>query len=114
MIDPAGFAENLALRKDSARQTLRQASIEELRALVTQLFSDTVHPFSEPFSQFIEEHRSETAVRGETSDGVAFLYYPRTNRGMWYIYTGKRLSVGLLGTNSLKALSELSAEAGFF
>jgi hypothetical protein len=30
------------------------------------------------------------------------------------MYTGKRLSVGLLGTNSLKALSELSAEAGFF
>jgi hypothetical protein len=33
---------------------------------------------------------------------------------MWYTHTGKRLSVGLLGTNSLKALSELSAEAGFF
>ncbi len=30
------------------------------------------------------------------------------------MHTGKRLSVGLLGTNSLKALSELSAEAGFF
>jgi hypothetical protein len=115
IIDPAGFAERLALRKDSARQTLRGASKEELHALVGELFPpDTVHPFYELFSQFIEEHRSETAVRGETSDGIAFVYYPRTNRGIWYMYTGKRLSVGQLGTNSLKALSELSAEAGFF
>ncbi len=70
MIDPTGFAENLALRKESARQTLRVASKEELHALIAELFPpDTVHPFYEPFSQFIEEHRSETAVRGETSDG---------------------------------------------
>lgn len=32
---------------------------------------------------------------------------------MWYTYTGKRLSVGLLGTTSLKALAEITAEAGF-
>jgi carboxylesterase type B len=114
MIDPAGFAENLALRKESARRTLRAASTEDLRALVGELFSDTVHPFYEPFSNFIEEHRSETAVRGETSDGIAFVYYPRSNQGMWYMYTGQRLSVGLLGTNSLKALYELTAEAGLF
>ena len=114
MIDPAGFAENLALRKESARHTLRTASGEDLRALVEELFAGTVHPFYEPFSKFIEEHRTETAVRGETSDGIAFVYYPRTNRGMWYTHSGKRLSVGLLGTNGLKALSELSAEAGFF
>jgi len=114
IIDPAGFAEKLALRKDSARQTLRGASKEELHALIGELFAESVHPFYESFSQFIEEHSSETAVRGETSDGIAFVYYPRSNRGMWYMYTGKRLSVGQLGTNSLKALSELSAEAGFF
>jgi len=115
MIDPAGFAEKLALRKESARQTLRGASKEELHALIAELFPpDTVHPFYELFSQFIEEHRSETAVRGETSDGIAFVYYPRTNRGMWYMHTGKRPSVGLLGTTSLKALSELCAEAGIF
>ena len=83
MIDPAGFAENLALRKESARHTLRVASKEELHALIAELFADSVHPFYEPFSRFIEEHHSETAVRGETSDGIAFVYYPRTNRGMW-------------------------------
>src|SRR5258708_19923307 len=114
MIEPGGFAENLALRKESARHTLRVASKEELHALIAELFADSVHPFYEPFSRFIEEHRSETAVRGETSDGIAFVYYPRTNRGMWYTHTGKRLSVGLLGTNTLKPLSALTPQAEFF
>jgi carboxylesterase type B len=114
MDDPLNFAQTLGQRKESARRTLRQASTEELRALVLKLFADTVHPFAEPMSQFIEEHRSETAVRGETSDGVSFVYYPRTNRGMWYMYTGQRLSVGVLGKTSLKALSDLTTEAGFF
>jgi hypothetical protein len=114
MTEPLNFAATLSARKESARRTLRQASTEELRSLIAELFADTVHPFYEPFSQFIEEHRSETAVRGETSDGIAFIYYPRSNRGIWYTYTGKRLSVGLLGTTSLKALSEITAEAGFF
>src|SRR5260370_34529944 len=110
IIDPAGFAERLALRKDSARQTLRGASKEELHALIGELFPpDTVHPFYERFSQFIEEHRSESAVRGETSDSIAFVYYARTNRSMWYMHTGKRPSIGLVGRNSLKALSELCA-----
>ena len=46
MIDPGGFAENLALRIESARRTLRGASSnEELCALVAELFGDSVHPF---------------------------------------------------------------------
>jgi hypothetical protein len=112
--EPLNFAATLSGRKESARRTLRQVSIEELRALSMELFADRAHPFAEPFSQFIEEHRSETAVRGETSDGISFLYYPRSNRGIWYMYIGERLSVGLLGTNSLKGLSEITTEAGFF
>jgi hypothetical protein len=112
--EPLNFAATLSERKESARRTLRQASIEELRALAIELFAERAHPFAETFSQFIEEHRSETAVRGETSDGASFLYYPRSNRGIWYMYVGERLSVGLLGKNSLTALSELTTAAGFF
>jgi hypothetical protein len=36
--EPTGFAKKLTLRKESARQTLRQVSCEELRALVLELF----------------------------------------------------------------------------
>lgn len=72
--EPSGFAEMLRQRKESARKTLRQTSCEELRALVRELFPDGSHPWAEPMSQFIEEHQAETAVRGETSDRIAFVY----------------------------------------
>ena len=41
---PAGYAEKLAQRKESARNTIREASVVELRTLVTELFPDGTHP----------------------------------------------------------------------
>jgi len=110
--EPSGFAEMLIQRKESARKTLRSISCEELRALVRQLFPDGTHPWAVSFSHFIEEHSSEPAVRGETSDGYAFVYYPRSNRGIWYEYTGKAFAVGLLGPTSLNVLSEIVSQTG--
>ena len=112
MTEPSGFADRLAQRTESARQTLRAASSEELQGLVTELFPDGTHPFAEAFSKFIQENHSEHAVRGKTSDGVEFVYYPRPNRGMWFILGGTAPSVGLLGTTALKALSEITAQTG--
>jgi predicted extracellular nuclease len=114
MTEPTGFAERLAERKASARRTLRDVSSEELQALVAQLFPDGTHPFAEPFSKFIQEHDHEKAVRGETSDGISFVYYPRANQGIWYITIDDSVSVGLLGPAILKALSEIAAETGRF
>jgi hypothetical protein len=112
--EPSGFAEMLKQRTVSARKTLRQTSCEELRALVRELFPDGSHPWAEPMSQFIEEHQAETAVRGETSDGIAFVYYPRSNRGIWYERSGKELGVSMLGPTDLNALAEIVSETGHF
>ena len=113
--EPTDSAELLARRKASARRTLRTVSPEELHALVKELFPDGTSPFAGAFSDFIDEHRSETAVRGETSDGIAFVYYPRPNRGMWCLRAGGTVEgVGLLGENDLKAVSELCTLAGHF
>ena len=112
--EPASFSETLARREESARKTLREASVEDLRALVLELFPDREHPFFASFSQFIEEHSSEPAFRGETSDGHSFVYYPRVNRGFWYIWEDEgKAAVGLLGPAGLKALSEIVAERGY-
>jgi len=61
--EPTNSAEMLARRKESARHTLRTASPEELHALVEELFPDGTHPWAATFSQFIDEHRSERAIR---------------------------------------------------
>jgi hypothetical protein len=110
--EPSTFAETLARRKESARRTIRDVSIGELRALVLELFPDGAHPFIQPMSQFIEEHRTERALRGETSDGISFIYYPQSAKGIWYQYAGNLPSVGLLGPTSLKTLAEIVADKG--
>jgi hypothetical protein len=109
---PASYADKLAQRKASASSTIRETSVAELRTLVTELFPDGTHPFIEPITRFIEEHASERVYRGETSDGISFVYYPKANNGMWYTFTGKLASVGRLGGNSLKVLAEILAERG--
>jgi len=110
--DLSDLAEKFAERKESARRTLRDVSPKELHDLVLHLFPDTNHPFAEPVTHFVEEHKGERAVCGETSDGVSFIYYPQANRGMWYTKKDGSLSVGLLASRSLKALAELTQEMG--
>jgi hypothetical protein len=111
-IEPSSFAETWAKRKESARNTLRDVSIEELHALVHELFPDGTHPFAETISHFVEEHRGERALRGETSDRISFIYYPQSDKGMWYQYTSTLPSVGVLGPIGLKTLKEIVAEKG--
>jgi hypothetical protein len=109
---PSDFAEKLTQRKEAARQTLRPTSNEELHALGQQLFPDGTHPWAATFSQFVEEHKAEPALRGETFEGIGFVYYPRSNRGIWYQTVGEAYAVGLLDENQLKILSEVATEAG--
>ena len=112
-VEPETFSETLHRREASARKTMRKASVEELQGLVFELFPGGEHPWFASFLEFIEQHRSEPAYRGETSDGYAFVYYPRSNRGIWSENEGKAFAVGLLGPASLKALSEIMAEHGY-
>ena len=108
--EPSGFAEMLTQRKESARKTLRETSSEELRALVRELFPDSTHPWAGSFSKFIEEHQGERAVRGETSDGIFFVYYPQSHAGIWFENMKKAFAVGLLGQTSLRLLFEIISE----
>ena len=106
--EPINFAELLAQRRASAEETLHEISKEELSALIPKLFPDGTHPWAESFANFIAEHGSESALQGETSDGITFVYYPKSNRGIWYQYKNRLVGVGLLGQTSLRVLSEIA------
>lgn len=106
--EPASFTQLLEERRASAKESLREASDEELLAILREIFPDGTHPWAEAFAAFLQEHRSERALRGETADGYAFVYFPQSNRGLWYQHVGSLLGVGLIGDRGLKALAELS------
>ncbi|MFY9987914.1 MAG: hypothetical protein WAK31_24365 [Chthoniobacterales bacterium] len=110
-LQPSDFGEKLVERKESARHALRQTSSQELHELVRTLFPDGTHPWAAEFSKFIDEHRAESPVRGETSDGFVFVYYPQSNCGIWYKYFGELPAVGLLGPSNLRMISEIMAES---
>ena len=110
--EPSDFAEKLIQRTESARRTLRQTSSDELRALVRELFPDGTHPLAVEFSNFIEGHSAEPAVRGEAGEGISFVYYPQSKSGVWYRYIDQAPAMGLLGQSDLKLLSEIMPESG--
>lgn len=105
--EPTSFTELLEQRRVSVQETLRTATDEELVALNAQLFPDGQHPWAEAFRNFVQEHKAERALRGETSDGYAFIYYPTANRGIWYRHLETVQGVGILSETSLKALAEI-------
>jgi hypothetical protein len=107
------FDEILAARLQSVAKSLRQATPEELHKLLSEIFAaDPLHPWMEASSQFVQEHPDETAYRAEASDGVSLVFYPRTGRGMWYMFDTKlkKLSgVGRLSDDNIKRLTQLVA-----
>jgi hypothetical protein len=103
-----GFEEIISARKESAAESLRSARPEELRKSLDEIFSaDPSHPWHQSFMQFVEDHKDETAYRGETSDGYSFAFYPRTGRGMWYRFDTRLSGVGIISENTMKFLTQL-------
>lgn len=104
------FADILIQRRASAEQTIRYISEEELQEIREKLFPQVGHPWEPLFKEFVEEHRHERPLHGETSDGYSFIYYPRTNKGIWYQHAGSLVGVGPLGDRGLQTLSEIVDE----
>jgi hypothetical protein len=102
------FEEIVSARKESAAKSLRSATAEELRKLLDEIFSaDPSHPWHESFTRFVEDHKDETAYRGETSDGYSFVFYPRTGRGMWYRFDTRLSGVGIISEKTINFLTQL-------
>jgi hypothetical protein len=107
------FDEIRGERLKSVKESLRQATPEELHKLLGEIFAeDPTHPWMETATHFVQDHQNETAYRAETSDGINLVFYPRTGRGMWYMFDTKlkKLSgVGIVSDNNIKLLTQLVA-----
>lgn len=108
MEDEPSFEEIVSARQESAAKSVRSATPEELRKLLDEIFSaDPSHPWHKSFTQFVEDHKDETAYRGETSDGYSFVFYPRTSRGMWYRFDTRLSGVGTISEKTMNFLTQL-------
>ena len=107
--EPIDFSATLKARRESASETVHEISADDLRALADKLFPDTSHPWFETIHKFVEEHKTERLLQGETSDGYGFVYCPNVNRGLWYQFQDKVRGVGRLSEHSLATLKEITA-----
>jgi len=100
-------------RREAAADSLRSASVEEIKQLINTIFTDrTTHPWFERFQAFVDGHNGETILRGEVPDGIGFVYYPKSNRGMWFKSGMTLEAVGLVSGRGLTVLGELAAVRG--
>jgi len=100
-------------RREAAAESLRSVAPEEIKQLINTIFTDrTTHPWFERFQTFVEGHNGETILRGEVPDGIGFVYYPKSNRGMWFKSGMTLEAVGLVSGRGLTVLGELAAVRG--
>ncbi len=104
--EPIDIADIIEKRRQSAQQTLREATDAELHALINELFPDVTHAWYESSLQFLKDHSGEQAYRGETEDGYGFVFFPKAHRGLWYM-TGPVRAVGILKERALAALDAI-------
>lgn len=104
------FESLLNERRAAAEKSLRPITTEELQALAAKLFPDESHPWGPLFSKFITEHPLEEAYQGEVEDGISFVFYPITRRGIWYQFADGVKGMGPMGERGLTALTEIVAE----
>jgi hypothetical protein len=109
-MDNFDMEEIRAHRREMAEKTMRSSSTAEARGLIDQIFDGrTSHPWYQTCVDFLSEHSAEAVLRGELPDHHAFIYFPKSNKGMWYKAEAALEAVGMLHGNGLKTLAEIAA-----
>lgn len=106
------IGEIRAQRREMAEKTMRSATAKEVADTVEQIFANRAsHPWAQTCRDFLAEHAGEAAVRGELPDHHAFIYFPKSDKGLWYESSGPGSleAVGMLHGNGLKTLAEIAA-----
>ncbi len=110
VMDQVAFEEIRAQRREMAAQTMRAASSAELQATVAQIFAGRAsHPWYQTCMDFLAEHATERALRGELPENHAFIYFPKSNKGLWYKASPEFEAVGVISGPSLTTLGEIAA-----
>lgn len=103
-----------AHRREMAERTIRSSSPAEVQGLIDQIFAGrTSHPWFKTCTEFVAEHANELVVRGELPDGHAFIYFPKSNKGLWYKAASTLESVGIISGKNLSTLAEIAAAKTF-
>lgn len=102
--DNEWLAETLEARRKSVQETIRPATLEELRTLGAERFPIASDPWAERFRDFLTEHAKDRFYLAKTHEGAEVIYCREAGRAIWFL-PGK--GMGLVLPRALGVLEEL-------
>ncbi len=101
-------------RREAAEATMRASTAAEVREMLGKIFEGrATHPWFQACMDFLAEHGSEVVVRGELPDHCTFIFFPKSNKGIWYKFSSTLEGVGMIGPQGLATLAEIAAARKF-
>src|SRR5262245_48727998 len=91
-------------RREHAAASIKPISYEALEDLVAQRFPTVDHPWHTVFTEFLTAHKGSSAVHGNVSDDVEFIFFPKERKGLWYRTSGGVSGMGPIMERGLTTL----------
>ena len=91
-------------RRKAVANSIRTMSVDELKALGSEIFRYADDPWREKFFGFIAENPGATFHHAVTSDGVNIVYCRDQDKGMWFLPGS---GMGPLQATGRKMMSEI-------
>lgn len=98
--------QTLEARRKSVCETIRPATLEELKTLGAGRFPSATDPWAENYEQFLREHPKDRYYLAVTHEGAEIVYCRDADRAIWFL-PGK--GMGLVQARGLKILAEAVA-----
>lgn len=105
------FDETLRKRREAVAHSLRLATTEDLHKVGESLFGSPTHPWHKPFHDFVATHQASDVLFAE-ADGLAALYVPVTDQGLWFMTSDRTSGGGPLPERGKQVFRELAREKG--
>jgi hypothetical protein len=91
-------------RRSMIRETIRPATVAELREFWVELFPIVNDPWAERFAAFLNEHAKDRFYLAKSPEGAHIAYCRDARRGIWFL---PGTGVGIIQSKGLQLLAEI-------
>jgi hypothetical protein len=102
--DDDWLEEAANLRRQVIRETIRPATLEEVRDLGERCFPSKNDPWFDRYIEFLEHHQNAHFYRAEMPDDRVIAYCRDTEQGVWFL---AGIGIGIIQPDNLKILREI-------
>jgi hypothetical protein len=94
-------------RRKAVEKTIKLISVDEINALINEIFPYLDDPYRERFSEFVKDNAGGSFYHAITNDPVHILYCATKDKGIWFLPGS---GVGILQERGLKILKGIAAK----